>query len=127
MVDYFSKYLEVAHLSNKTREAVIMAITYMFARHGIPESVIAESMPFNSLKIKSFAIDSDIEVVTASPHSYFPKSNGLVERNLQTMKRLLKKSDESDQDAFLALLEFRETPISGMKVSPAELLMGRKL
>ena len=77
-------------------------------------------MPFNSLKFKSFASDWEIEVVTSSPH--YPKSNGLVERNVQTMKRLLKKADESKQDAFLALLEFRNSPISGMEVSPAELL-----
>ena len=125
MVDYFFKFPEVARLSNKTSEAVIMAMKDMFARHGIPERVIADNMPFNSLKFKSFASDWEIEVATSSPH--YPKSNGLVERNVQTMKRLLKKADESKQDAFLALLEFRNSPISGMEVSPAELLMGRKL
>ena len=125
VVDYFSKFPEVARLSNKTSEAMIMAMKDMFARHGILERVIADNMPFNSLKFKSFASDWEIEVVTSSPH--YPKSNGLVERNVQTMKRLLKKADESKQDAFLALLEFRNSPISGMEVSPAELLMGRKL
>ena len=125
VVDYFSKFPEVARLSNKTSEAVIMAMKDMFARHGIPERVIADNMPFNSLKFKSFASDWEIEVVTSSPH--YPKSNGLVERNVQTMKRLLKKADESKQDAFLALLEFRNSPITGMEVSPAELLMERKL
>jgi hypothetical protein len=50
-----------------------------------------------------------------------------VERNVQTIKRLLKKSNDSKQDAFLALLEFRNSPISGMEQSPAELLMSRKL
>jgi hypothetical protein len=39
----------------------------------------------------------------------------------------LKKSNYSKQDAFLALLEFRNSPISGMEQSPAELLMSRKL
>ena len=112
MVDYFSKFPEVARLSNKTSEAVIMAMKDMFARHGIPERVIADNMPFNSLKFKSFASDWEIEVVTSSPP--YPKSNGLVERNVQTMKRLLKKADESKQDAFLALLEFRNSPISGV-------------
>ena len=82
-------------------------------------------MPFNSLKFKNFASDWEIEVVTSSPH--YPKSNGLVERNVQTVKQLLRKADESKQDAFLALLEFRNTPISGMEDSPAELLMSRKL
>ena len=50
-----------------------------------------------------------------------------MERNVQTVKQLLRKADESKQDAFLALLEFRNSPISGMDESPAELLMSRKL
>ena len=46
---------------------------------------------------------------------------------MQTVKPLLRKADESKQDAFLALLEFCNTPISGMEDSPAELLTSRKL
>ena len=64
-------------------------------------------------------------MVTSSPH--YPKSNGLVERNVRTIKHPLKKADESKQDAFLALLEFRNSPISGMEEFPVELLMSSKL
>ena len=64
-------------------------------------------------------------MVTSSPH--YPKSNGIVDRNVQTVKQLLRRADESKQDAFLALLEFRNFPISGMDESLAELLMSRKL
>ena len=80
----------------------------MFALHGIPKKVIADNMSFNRLKFKSFASDWEIEVVTSSP--LYSKSNGLVERNAQTMKRLLKKAEESKQDAFLALPEFHNSP-----------------
>ena len=73
----------------------------MFARHGIPEKIIADNMPFNSLRFRDFAREWEIEVVTSSPH--YLRSNGLVERNVQTIKRLLKKSDDSKQDAFLYL------------------------
>ena len=41
--------------------------------------------------------------------------------------QLLRKADESKQDAFLALLEFHNSPISGMDGSPAELLTSTKL
>ena len=98
----------------------------MFGRHGIPERLIADNMPFSRLKIiKNFASEWEIEVVTSSPH--YPKSNGLVERNVQTIKQLLKKADESKEDTFLALLEFPNSLISGMEESPAELLMSWKL
>ena len=102
-----------------------MAMKDMFARHGIRERLIADNMPFNSLKFKNFASEREIEVVTSSLH--YPSSNGLIERNKQTIKQLLKKVDGSKQDAFLALLEFHSSPISGMKESPAELLTSRKL
>jgi transposase InsO family protein len=125
VVDYFSKYPEVTRINHKNSEAVILAMKEMFARHGIPEKIIADNMPFNSLRFRDFAREWEIKVVTSSPH--YPRSNGLVERNVQTIKRLLKKSDDSKQDAFLALLEFRNSPISGMEQLPAELLMSRKL
>ena len=123
MDDYFSKYPEGARLSSKKSEAVITAVKNMFARHA--ERLMADNMPLNSVKYKRFASKREFEVVTSSPH--YPKSNGFVERNVQTVKQLLRKADESKQDAFLALLEFRNSPISGMDESPAELLMSRKL
>ena len=89
-MDYFSKYSEVTRLSSKNSEAVIMAMKDMFARHGIPERLIADNMPFNSVKFKDFASKWDFEVVTPSPH--YLKSNGLVERNIQTVKQLLRTS-----------------------------------
>ena len=90
MVDYFSKYPEVARLSHKNSEAVIFTMKHMFTCHGIPERLLADSMPFNSLEFKNFASDWEIEVVTSSLH--YPKSNRLVERNVQTIKQLLKES-----------------------------------
>ena len=125
MADYFSKYPEVARLSHKNSEAVIFAMKHMFTCCGILERLIVHSMPFNSLEFKNFASDWEIEVVTLSPH--YLKSNRLVERNVQTIKQLLKKVDESKQDVFVALLEFCNSPISGMEEYPAELLTSRKL
>ena len=64
-------------------------------------------------------------VVTSSPN--YAQSNGLAERNVQTIKNLLKKAKEGMKDEQLALLEFRNTPISGLQESPAQLLMSRRL
>lgn len=63
-----------ACLCNKTSETVKMAMKDMFACHHIPERVIADNMPFNILKFKSFTSDWETEVVTSSRHN--PKSNG---------------------------------------------------
>ena len=60
-------------------------------------------------------------LITISP--YFPQSNGLAERAVQTMKQLIQDS----QDPYLPLLSYRTTPFSWCDISPAELLMGRRL
>ena len=61
---------------------------------------------------------------TSSP--YYPRSNGLAERTVQTVQNILKKSKASQLDPLLAFLEYRNTPIDNIR-SPAELLMSRKL
>lgn len=86
---------------------------------------MAGIVPFNSRCFKEFAEECRFNLVTSSPH--FPQSNGLAERNVQTVKTILRKAKESGCDPELALLEFRNTPITGLDDSPAQLLMGRRL
>ena len=97
----------------------------MFARHGIPERLIADNMPFNSLKFKNFASEWKIEVVTSSLHC--PNSNGLIERNKQTIKQLLKKVDGSKQDEFYCFTGISQLSYQWHEGDPAELLTSRKL
>jgi len=54
-------------------------------------------------------------------------THGLVELNVQTIKRLFKKAHDKGKDTELVLLEFRNTPITGLDESPAKLLMSRRL
>ncbi len=61
---------------------------------------------------------------TLSPH--YPQSNGLVEKSVQTMKRLMYKEKDSGTDFYQSLLVYRTTPLE-CGVSPAQLLMGRRL
>ena len=58
---------------------------------------------------------------TSSPR--FPQSNSFVERMVKTVKKLLQQSDHP----CLALLTFRSTSLPWCNLSPAELLMGRRL
>ena len=125
VVDYFSKYPEVIRMKSKTAEATVKKLTQIFSRHGIPNTLVADNMPFNSKAFRRFAKEWDFSIVTSSPN--YPQSNGLIERNVQTMKNLLKKAKEAMKDEQLALLEFRNTPISGLQESPAQLLMSRRL
>ncbi|KAK3702003.1 hypothetical protein QZH41_007698 [Actinostola sp. cb2023] len=48
------------------------------------------------------------------------------ERTVQTAKQILKKAKYDGSDPNLALLNIRNTPIEGVGLSPAQLLMGRR-
>ena len=59
--------------------------------------------------------------ITTSPH--YPQANGLVEKTVKTVKNLL----ENASDPCKALLSYRATPLPWCALSPAKLLMGRRI
>ena len=122
LVDYFSRYVDIVKLTSTTSGAVISAIKSVFSRHGIPELLISDNGPqYVSKEFEEFAEKYNFKHTTSSPH--FPQSNGQAERTVQTVKRLLSRSD----DPFLALLMYRATPLPWCGYSPAQLLMGRNI
>ena len=46
---------------------------------------------------------------------------------MQTLKSLLQKADSEGRDPYIAMLEYRNTPISGLRYAPAQLAMSRLL
>ncbi|CAG4950691.1 unnamed protein product [Colias eurytheme] len=85
VVDYYSKYVEVASLRDITSGSVIKQLKDMFSRHGIPKRLISDNgLQFTSGEFKNFSEAWGFRHVTSSP--YYPRSNGLAERNVQTVK-----------------------------------------
>ena len=120
IVDYYSRYPEVVKLSSTTSTAVIAAMKSTFARHGLPEVLRTDNGPqYSSAEMTDFLSSHNITHTTSSPH--FPQSNGMAERCVQTVKRLLKQSNDFN----IALLNYRATPLPWCNRSPSELLMGR--
>lgn len=70
VVDYYSKYPEISRLPDKTASTVITHLKEIFARHGIPEQLFSDNMPFNSRKIHEFADEWRINLTTSSPRSH---------------------------------------------------------
>ena len=121
VVDYLSRYIEIAHLPKETSAEVIQQPKIIFACHGIPREVVSDNGPqFASWDFSKFAKAYDFVHTTSSPR--YPQSNGEAERAVRTIKALLKKAD----DPLLALLAYRSTPLKN-GYSPAELLMCRRL
>ncbi|XP_060081822.1 uncharacterized protein K02A2.6-like [Ylistrum balloti] len=121
-VDYFSKWPEIVRLESTTAKCVISHMKSQMAKYGIPDLVISDNGPqFASFEFKQFSQQYQFEHATSSPH--YPQSNGQAERTVQTVKRLLKKSN----DPYLALLEYRNSNIDEVGLSPAQMFLGRRL
>eukprot|EP00118_Oscarella_pearsei_P023104 m.272463 g.272463 ORF g.272463 m.272463 type:complete len:1311 (+) comp40563_c0_seq3:40-3972(+) len=121
LIDYYSRYVEIAELPSTVSATVINRMKSIFARHGIPDEVFSDNGPQYSSEIfAKFSERYGFVHTTSSPR--YPQANGEAERAVQTVKALLNQSD----DPYLALLAYRSTPLSN-GYSPAELLMSRKI
>ncbi|KAE8291509.1 Retrovirus-related Pol polyprotein from transposon 17.6 Protease [Larimichthys crocea] len=125
VIDYLSNYPEIALLPNMSAACVIKHMKSIFARHGIPQVVYSDNGPSYSCKeFQDFAQEYDFCHVTSSP--LYAQSNGKAEKGVHIVKQLLKKAQESHSDPYLALLSYRASPLEH-GLSPAEILMGRRL
>ncbi len=125
VMDYYSKWIEVSELVNKTATEVINALKAIFSRNGVPNFVISDNVPFNSSLYIDFAKTWDFEYIFTSP--YYPASNGQAEKGVGIVKSIMRKAKESNKDYFAGLMEYRNTPISGLNLSPAQLMFNRRL
>uniref|UniRef100_A0A3B3HLM4 Gypsy retrotransposon integrase-like protein 1 n=1 Tax=Oryzias latipes TaxID=8090 RepID=A0A3B3HLM4_ORYLA len=83
VVDYFSRYIEVAKLNVTSAATVIAAMKETFSRHGIPETVVSDNGPqYASEKFKDFATEYGFVHITSSPR--YPQANGEAERAVAT-------------------------------------------
>ena len=121
IVDYYSRFIEIAKLSSSTSSDVINHMKSIFARHGYPSMLVSDNgTQYASQEFAEFMREHKIQHITSSPtHS---SGNGEAERAVRTVKNLLKGS----VDPYAALLQYRATPLAN-GYSPAELLMSRRL
>ena len=120
--DYFSRFPEITKLNSTTSASIISVLKSLFSRFGISEEVVSDNGPqYASHEFLEFAQKYNFKHTTSSPH--FPQRNGHVERAVQTVKKLVKGSD----DPYMALLSYRSTPLPWCGLSPAQLLMGRQI
>ena len=129
IADYYSKYPFIRRVHGRCTSATVVHLTkQVFGEQGIPTRVISDNGPhFDSRDYRKFASDWGFDHVTSSPR--YPRSNGFIERAIQTVKATLQKTQQSDghMDLDLAMLCLRTTPIDSVIPSPAEMLYGRKL
>ena len=98
----------------------------IFSEFGIPDMFTSDNGPhFSSAEFRSFAGKWNFDHIMSSPT--YPKSKGFIEHQVETVKSILRESKSVGNDFHLALPAWISTPVSYNLVSPAQLLMGRKV
>nr|XP_050038406.2 uncharacterized protein K02A2.6-like [Dermacentor andersoni] len=124
LVDYY-KFVEVKKMSTTAASPVISVLKHIYAQFGIPSEVVTDQgPPFDSTEFRNFNKERDIVHKPTSP--LFPRSNGQVERTVQTIKATMTKALSEGKELSMVLMNHRATPMNGL-LSPAEMLMGRKI
>ena len=97
----------------------------LFSIEGYPDEIVSDNgPPFQSKEFAKFLSGLGIKHTTSSPG--YPRSNGFIERHIQTVKNMLSKS--SNTRSFQEVLaDLRTTRIGAGLPSPAEILHGRNL
>lgn len=129
-MDAKSKWAEVKVLKQApSSSSTIALLNSIFSVHGFPNVIVSDNASiFHSEEFLDYCTTNGIfQKFTAPGH---PATNGLAERNVQTLKRRLKAaSDEPftiQEKIQRVLFRYRATPLACGK-SPAELYLGRKL
>ena len=119
-LDCYSDFFALDYLRSPSSVYVIRKLKAHFARHGIPDN----GSQFTSRDFLKFSRDWDFEHLTSSPHR--SQGNGKAESAVKEAKKILRKCRASRSDAFLALLDHRNTPPASVQVSPAQRLFNRR-
>ena len=123
-VDYTTNYWELDYLGSDTTSVnVINKLRAQFARHGVPTEVCTDNGPqFSSQMFAQFAEIWGFRHATSSPR--YPQSNGRAESAVKMAKSLMRKAVHANQDAWIAILEYRNTPVQSRGVSPVKQFFG---
>ena len=128
VIDSHSKWIEVFPMKSATSAATVRYLRQLIAQFGIPETIVSDNgTQFVATEFKEFCQQNGIRHIQTAP--YHPSSNRLAERAVQVFKHgVRKQSSGSIHDKIARVLfQYRTTPHSTTGITPAELLLGRKL
>lgn len=128
IVDSYSKWIDIHIMKNGTNaEQTIEKLCQTFSFVGLPEVIVSDNgPPFNSTEFKDFLLRNGIQYTFTPP--YHPKSNGMAEKQVHTIKQnLIKTLNENNGKSLQRqvsnfLFKFRNTPQSCTGVSPSSLV-----
>ena len=121
IINYYSRFPEIAYMSSTTSDPVINKMKDIFARWGVPDEIVSDNGPqFSSEQFRKFSQEYDFKHFTTSP--CYPQANGEAESGVRIAKKILRQ-----RDPLLALMSYRATPHTATGVSPCQPVMGREI
>ena len=109
-------------LHSLSSSSIIKTLSIWFNLFGWPSSIRSDGGPQFRGEFSTFCVSHDIKHEVSAP--YNPKSNGLAEAGVKSVKNILRKCATSGSSADTALYEWRNVPRAD-GYSPAQLMFGR--
>ena len=132
IVDRFTGWIIVYHYPEHARsEQLIKTCRKVFEAYGVAEELSSDGGPqFIANRFKKFLEDWGVKHRISS--AYYPQSNGRAEVAVKSAKRIILNNTSADgsldnDNAARALLQYRNTPIKEVGLSPAQMLLHRQL
>ncbi|CAH8853639.1 unnamed protein product [Trichobilharzia szidati] len=129
VIDTCTKWIEIKPARKATSENTIKSLYSIFTSHGVPEYILSDDSPvFLCEEFQLFLHQNNIIHILTDKHN--PSSNELANIAVEIVKRGYQKAAKlADFHRQLEKFVFSShiTPQKGEKLSPAELLMGRRL
>ena len=132
LVDRYSGWLEIFHIRCHPQcKHVVSGLRSVFSTYGVPETFYSDGgLPFQGREVEEFLKTWRVHHVTSSAR--YAQGNGRAELAVKSAKRLLRENTAPDgslnsDGTSRALLQYRNTPLQHLGLSPAQLLFHRNL
>lgn len=130
VIDAYSKWPEAFVMSNITAQKTVQVFKNIFIRYGYPLHLVTDNGPtWTSEEFKFFCKKVGVKQSFSPP--YYPATNGLAERFVESFKSHVVKIVESGQTVEYAcnlfLFDYRCTVHKTTGQSPAKIMYGREL
>ncbi|MEL6802274.1 MAG: reverse transcriptase domain-containing protein, partial [Bacteroidota bacterium] len=130
VADKYSGWPVVVHFRNPvSSKNIIDSLRQIFCTYGTPTRLYSDGgLAFSSFETSEFLRRWGVEHIISSAH--YPQSNGRAELAVKTAKRILHENVAADgsldtDEASRALLQYRNTPIQNLGLSPSQVLYHR--
>jgi hypothetical protein len=132
VVDKFSGWLIVFDFKHDPKSKnIVDCLRSVFKAFGTPEKLFTDGgTPFQAGEMKTFLSNWKVDQITSS--ASYPQGNGRAELAVKSAKRILRDNlapngSLNTDAAARALLQYRNTPLQYIGLSPSQLLFHRKL